>query len=110
MTQQRYILQEEVNISRRELTRLVDSQRDFLKFFDHAGKYIKIPLPKPKIETVSSKSKDNFFAHYYSAINEHRKWQIRLPFRFGNNNSCVFSDQKVRTTRQSIYSYRICQP
>ena len=33
-TQQRYILQEEVNISKGGLTCLVDSVRDFLKTFD----------------------------------------------------------------------------
>ena len=36
-TQQRYILQEEVNISKRELTCLVDNLRDFLKTFDQAS-------------------------------------------------------------------------
>ena len=49
-TQQRYILQEEVNISKRELTCLVDSLRDFLKTFAQASKCIQIPLPKPKVE------------------------------------------------------------
>ena len=33
-TQQRYILQEEMNISKRELTCLVNNLRDFLKTFD----------------------------------------------------------------------------
>ena len=47
-TQQRYILQEEVNISKRELTCLVDSLRDFLETFDQASNCIQIPLPKPK--------------------------------------------------------------
>ena len=62
-TQQRYILQEKVKISTRELTSLVDSLRDFLKTFDHASKCIQIPLPKPKVEIGSTKSKDNLFAH-----------------------------------------------
>ena len=42
-TQQRYILQEEVNISKRELTCLVDNLRDFLKTFDQVSKSIQIP-------------------------------------------------------------------
>ena len=46
-TQQRYILQEEVNISKKELTCLVDNLRDFLKTFDQASKCIQIPQPKP---------------------------------------------------------------
>ena len=37
-TQQPYILQEEVNISKKELTFLVDSLRNFLELFDHASK------------------------------------------------------------------------
>ena len=88
-TQQRYILQEEVNISKRELTCLVDNLRDFLKTFDQASNCIQIPLPKPKVEIGSTKSKDNLFAHYYNDIIEHPNRQIRLSFRFGNNNSCV---------------------
>ena len=93
-SQQRYILQEEVNISKRKLTSLVGSLRDFRKTFDHASKCIQIPLPMPKIAIGSTKSKDNPFAHYYNDIIEHLKRQIRLSFRFGNNNSCVFSIKK----------------
>ena len=90
-TQQRYILQEEVNISKRKLTCLVDSLRDFLETFDQASKCIQIPLPKPKNEIGSTKSKDSLFAHHYNDILEHPTRQTRLSFRFGNNNSCVFS-------------------
>ena len=93
-TQQRYILQEEVNISKRELTCLVDNLRDFLKTFDQASKCIQILLPKPKVEIGSTKSKDNLFAHHYNDIIEHPKRQYRLSFRFGNSNSCVFSLKK----------------
>ena len=93
-TQQRYILQEEANISKRELTCLVDSLRDFLETSDQASKCIEIPLPKPKVEIGSTKSKDNLFAHHYNDIIEHPYRQIRLSFRFGNNNSCVFSLKK----------------
>ena len=93
-TQQRYILQEEVNISKRDLTFLVDNLRDFFNTFDQASKCIHTPLPKPKIEIGSTKSKDNLFAHYYNDIIEHPNRQIRLSFRFGNNNSCVFSPKK----------------
>ena len=62
-TQQRYILQEEVNICKRKLTCLVDNLHDFLKTFDQASKCIQIPLPKPKVEIESTKSKDNLFPH-----------------------------------------------
>ena len=90
-TQQRCILQEELNSSKRELTCLVDNLRDFLKTFDRASKCIQFPLPKPKVEIGSTKSKDNLFAHYYKDIIEHPNRQIPLSFRFGNNYSCVFS-------------------
>ena len=93
-TQQRYILQEVVNISKRELTCLVDNLRDFFKTFDQASKCIQVPQPKPKVEIGSTKSKDNLFAHHYNDIIEHPNRRIRLSFRFGNNNSCVFSLKK----------------
>ena len=94
MTQQRSILQEEVTISKRELTCLVDSLRDFLKTFDQASKCIQIPLPKQEVEIGSRNSEHNLFAHYSNDIIEHPNRQLRLSFRFGNNNSCVFSLNK----------------
>ena len=94
-TLQGYILQEEVNISKRELTCLVDSLRDFLENFDQASKCIEIPLPKPKVEIGSTKSKDNLFAHYCNDIIEHPNRQNRLSFRFGNTNSCLLSIKKI---------------
>ena len=78
-------------MSKRELTCLVDNLRDFLKTFDQASKCIQIALPKHKVEIGSTKSKDNLFAHLYNDIIEHPIRQIRLSFRFGNNNSSVFS-------------------
>ena len=83
-----------MKISKRELTCLVDNLRDFLKTFDQASKWIQIPLPKPKVEIGSTKSEDNLFAHYYNDIIEQPNRQIRLSFRFGNNNSCVFFIEK----------------
>ena len=93
-TQQRYILQEEVNITKRELICLVDSLRVFLKTFDQASNCIQILLPNPKVEIGFTKSKDNLFAHYYDDIIDHPNRQIRLSFRFENNNFCVFSVKK----------------
>ena len=93
-TQQRYILQEEVNISKRGVTCLVDNLRDFLKIFDQASKCIQILLPKPKVEIGSTIPEDNLFVHYYNDTIEHPNRQIRLSFRFGNNNYCLFSLKK----------------
>ena len=89
-TQQRYILQEEKNISKRELTCLVDNLRDFLETFDQASKCTQSPLPKPKVEIGTTKSEDDLFAHYYNDIIEHPNRRIRLSVRFGNNKTCVF--------------------
>ena len=94
-TQQRYILQEGVNISKRELFCLGDSLREFLKIFDQTFKCIQVFLPKPKVEIGSTKSKVNLFSHYYNDIIEHPNRQIPLSFRFGNNISCIFSIKKL---------------
>ena len=83
-----------MNISKRELTCLVDNLRDFLKFFDKASKCIQIPLTDSKVEIGSTKSKDNLCAHHYKDIIELPNRKIRLSFRFGNNNSYVFSLKK----------------
>ena len=92
-TQQRYILQKEVNISKK-ISSLVDSLRIFLKTFDKESKCLQVPLPKPKIEIGSTKSEDNLFAHFYNAIIGHPNRQIRLSFHFGNNSSCTFAIKK----------------
>ena len=98
-TQQRYILQEEINISKRELISLVDSPPDLLKVSDHASKCIQIPLPKHKVEIGSPKLKNNLFAHCHNDIIELPNRQIRLSFGFVNNNSCVFSIKKIEPHR-----------
>ena len=87
-----------MNTSKREITCLVNSLRDFLKTFDHASKCIQIPLPKPKVEIVSTKSEDNLFAHYYNDIIEHPNREIRLSFRFGNNNLAYFPSKSLNYT------------
>ena len=93
-TQQRYILPEEMKISKRELTSLIDSLRNFSKRFADASKCIQIPIPKPNVEIGHTKSKHNRFGHYYNDMIEHPNSQIRLSFRIGNENSGVFSIKK----------------
>ena len=83
-----------MNISKGELTSLVDGLRDFLKTFDNVSKCIQIPLSEPKVQIRSTMSKDNVFAHYFNDIIEHPNRQIRLSFRFGDNNSSVSSIKK----------------
>ena len=106
-TQQRYIFQEGMKISKRELTCLVDNLRAFLKTFDQASKCIQIPLQKTKVEIGSTKSKDNLFVHHHSDIIEHSNRQIRLSFRFGNNNSCVFSLKSLNYTAINLFLQKL---
>ena len=96
-----------MNISKRELNCLVDKLRVFLKTFDQASKCIQIPLPKPKVEIGSTKSKDNHFAHHYNNIIEHPNRQIRLSFRFGNPNSSVFSLKKFELHGNQFFLTKI---
>ena len=78
-------------ISKIEHTSYADSARDFFKTFDHASKYLQVPLSMPKVEIGSKKSEDNLFAHYYDDVIEHPKRRTHLSFRFRNRNYCIFS-------------------
>ena len=83
--QQRFILKEEVSISKTEIESLLNSMGEFLKAFDQASKVSQIPLPKPKFEIGFTKAKDELFSHCYKDIIEHLNRQIRLSFRFEKN-------------------------
>ena len=89
-TQRCYILQGEAIISEK-ISCLVDKLRNFVRISDKSSKYLKILLPKPKIEIKSTKSYDTLFAHYFNDIIEHPNGQTSLSFRFANNNSSIFS-------------------
>ena len=107
-TKQRDILQEDFNISNRELSSLVDSLRDFPESYWKSGQVFTNFITKTKIEIRSTKSRDNLIASYYNEINE-RSRRVRLSFRFGKKISCAPFHQKVWTTRHSIYSNKNCQ-
>ena len=74
--QERFILKEEVSISKNEIKSLLDSLGEFLKAFDQANKVSQILLPKPKFEIGFTKAKDELFSHCYKAIVEHLNRQI----------------------------------
>ena len=93
--QQRFILKEEVSISKNEIESLLDSLGEFLKAFDQANKVSQIPLPKPKFEIGFTKAKDEVFSHCYKDIVEHLNRQIRISFRCEKNKTCVFSFKKI---------------
>ena len=92
--QQRFILKEEVSISKNGTESLLDSLGELLKAFNQANKVSLIPLPKPKLEIGFTKAKDELFSHCYKDIVEHLKRQIRFSFRFEKNNTCVFFIKK----------------
>ena len=69
--QQRFILKEEVSISKNEIESLLDSLGEFLKAFDPANKVSQIPLYKPKFEIGFTEAKDELFSHCYKDIAEH---------------------------------------
>ena len=92
--QQRFILKEEVSISKKQIGSLPDSLGEFLKAFDQANKVSQTPLPKPKFEIGFTKAKDELFSHCYKDRLEHLRRQIRLSFRFEKNKTCVFSIKK----------------
>ena len=92
--QQRFILKEEVSISRKENESLLNSLGEFLKAFDQANKMSQIILPKPKFGIAFTKAKDELFSDCYKDIVEHLNRQNRLSFRFQKNKTCVFSIKK----------------
>ena len=92
--QQRFVLKEEVSISKKEIESLLDSLAEFLKVFDQANKVSQIAIPKPKFEIGFTKTKDELFSHCYKDIVEPLNRQIWLSFRLEKNKSCVFSFKK----------------
>ena len=62
---QRFILTEEVRISKKEIESLLDSLGEFFKTFDQANKVSQNTLPKPNFEVGFLKAKDELFTHCY---------------------------------------------
>ena len=93
--QQRFILKEEVSISKKEIESLLDSLGEFLKAFDQVNKVSQIPLPKPKFEIGFTKARDELFTQCYKDIVEHLNRQIRLSFRFEKKQELCLFHQKV---------------
>ena len=96
--QQRFILKEEVSISKKEIDCLLDSLGEFLKAFDQANKVSQIPLPKPKFEIGFTKAKDELFTHCYKDIAEHLNRQNRLSFRIEKARLVSFPSKNLNNT------------
>ena len=94
--QQRFILKEEVSLSKKEIESLLDSLGEVLKTFDQTNKVSQIPLPKAKFDIGITKAKDELFTLFYKDTDEHLIRQIRLSFRFEMNKACVFSIEKFK--------------
>ena len=92
--QQRFILKEEVSISKKENESLFDSLGDILKGFERANKVSQIPLPEPKFEIGFTKAKDELLSNFYKDIIGNLNREIRLSFRFEKNKTCVFYIKK----------------
>ena len=98
-TQRRYILQEKVNIFRREFRWLINRLLKCFKGLDKATKRSKIPQPKTKTYITPTKSIDNLFCQCYEDAFEHSNRQICL-------GSVLKTTNFASTTRQSIYTIR----
>ena len=95
--QQRFILEEEVTVSLKELAAISNTIRQFLKQHDETVKFLALyPLPKPKQEIGFTLFKDELFAHYFQDIKEYCNRQIGLFLRFERNKDCCFSIKKFK--------------
>ena len=107
--QQRFILKEEVGISRTEIESLLDSLGEFLKALDETNKVSQIPSPK---------------LNFWDWIYKSKKWTVQsllqgFSWAFEQTNLVIVPvwdeqdlrlfHQKVWTLRWSIHSHRSCQ-
>ena len=90
--QQRFILEEEVSVSLKELAATLNTLRQFLKQYDKTVKFPALyPLRKPKQEIGFTLFKDELFAYYFQDNKEHCNRQVPRSFRFERNKECCFS-------------------
>ena len=69
--QQRFILEEEVSVSLKELAASLNTLRQFLKQNDKTVKFPALyPVPKPKKEFGFSLNKDELFAHFSKTLKD----------------------------------------
>ena len=95
--QQRFIREEEVSVSLKELAAILNTPRQFLKQYDKTVKFPALyPLPKPKQDIGFTLTKGELFAHYFQDIKEHCNRQIRLSFRFERNKECCFPSKSLK--------------
>ena len=83
-----------MNISKRYLSSLVDSLRDFLKTFDKVIKCLQVPLPKPKLRLDQQNQKTIFLLITIKISLNIQEDKLDFLLRFVNNQFCVFSFKK----------------
>ena len=94
--QQRFILEEEVLVSLKELAAILNTLRQFLKQYDKTVKCPALyPLPSPKQEIGFTYLKRNSLHIIPKTLKNHNR-QIRLSFRFERNKECCFSIRKFQ--------------
>ena len=92
--QQRFFLDEEISITKKELAEFLNRLRHFSKQYDHARKATLYAPPKPLQEIGFTLWKDELFSNYYLDIKEHTDCHLRLCFRFEKDKNCCFSLKK----------------
>ena len=93
-TQQRFILQEEVNFSQKELIFLLTVCAIFAKLLMKRASVYRFHYRNSKLRLDQQSRKTTSLLNT-KKIKTYPNEQIRLPFWFGNNNSCVFSTKKI---------------
>ena len=101
--QHRFLLKEEVSLSKKKIKSLLDSLGEFLRAFDQAKKVSQIPLPIHKLEIGFRNAKDELFIHCYRDIVEHLNRQIRLSFRFQKTRLAFFPSKRLNNTVTSSF-------
>ena len=106
--QERFILKEDVSISKKEIESLVTNLGKVLKAFDRPDKVSQIPLPKPKFEIGFTKAKNELFNHCYKDIVEHLDSQIRLSFRFEKKTRLAsFPSKRLNITKINSFLQKL---
>ena len=95
--QQRFILQEEVSVAKKQFVAILNTLRQFLNQCDKTVNFAALYLlPKPKQEIGFTLFKDELFAQYFQDLKEYCNRQISLPFRLDFNRKCCFSIKKFQ--------------
>ena len=101
--QQRFLLEEEISLTKRELGSIFDQLRDLLLEFDKISRNCQIhPLPKPKKEIGFTLAQDELFSHHYQDIQEQTKTILRICFRI-ERHECCFQIKKFQKVGQNYH-------